>query len=266
MQKNIEQIKSDIRAMLNLAKNDAAAEGEIENAMKFARRYMVMYNLTEEDVAVDPNHIDLSFIDELEIVEVECDIPDRQLATWESSLATVVSKTIGSVQVFLKHVAVKNKYGGFVYTANGKAKQETVPTFVGPMEEALLARELYESLCAKIAAMAFLKYGTVARGAGRSYGDGFVAGLYNQIKTVDAQLAVEHKSNALVVQSNIVATKKLEKADEYINKYVGKLRNGTQSKVNHYSGAYYDGVNDGKKADMSVHRTRKLGGSVALLT
>jgi len=44
------RIKEKIRKLLNLAEDDGAMEGEINNALNFARRLMLQHNISEEDI------------------------------------------------------------------------------------------------------------------------------------------------------------------------------------------------------------------------
>jgi len=46
----LDNVKDTIRKLLNLAENDGAADGEIDNALRFARRLMHQHHLSEEDI------------------------------------------------------------------------------------------------------------------------------------------------------------------------------------------------------------------------
>lgn len=49
----LEATKAKVRKLLKLARDEGAMEGEVENAMRFARQLMDKYNLTEACVAID---------------------------------------------------------------------------------------------------------------------------------------------------------------------------------------------------------------------
>lgn len=55
------KILDKIRKLMTLAKDDAASEGEIENAMKMAKTLMMKHNISEKSIDID---IDISDINE----------------------------------------------------------------------------------------------------------------------------------------------------------------------------------------------------------
>lgn len=54
---DIGKIKERIRKLLNLAADDGAAEGEIDNALRAARRLMLQHQIGEDDVAAAPEQL-----------------------------------------------------------------------------------------------------------------------------------------------------------------------------------------------------------------
>ena len=93
---DLEKIKDDIRCMLNLAADDAAAEGEIENALRFAKRLMDRHNLSEDDLDADPEIA----LEEAEFARQRVNGDSSKLATWEKMLAAHICNVIGGIDYY----------------------------------------------------------------------------------------------------------------------------------------------------------------------
>ena len=63
---NVERVKDTIRKLLNLAANDAATEGEVNNAIRFARKLMLEHQLSDDDCKAGDES------DEERIARAEC--------------------------------------------------------------------------------------------------------------------------------------------------------------------------------------------------
>jgi hypothetical protein len=243
---NIESVKDTIRKLLNLAKNNAATEGEVNNATKFAVSLMAKYHIEESELA------ESSVMQEM--IQAGAWGNGRKLVTWELCLATFVKDFIGSVICYVNKSVVpkKNEFGLASFDDKGEVVYGQTIQFFGIAEEVQLAKSLYEDLALTIATMARLKYGTALRKEGKEYGDGFVSGLFQQMRLAkQEQLQLTQKCTALVVQKKALV-------DAEFKKQGVRLGKATQSKVR-VTGVYHDGVSDGRKMDVSANRTAKLG-------
>lgn len=175
-------IKQRIRLLLNLAENDGATEGEIDNALRFARRLMDAHHLSEDDI---PGNVHDA------AAEAECKEMARDhaygngtsLASWEKSLASFTSAFVGGVGVYIGGPKeYRDSKGMLKFDERGRAVTRGTVIFYGLADEVQLATALFDDLRGTIAAMARLKFGGALRGDGRSYGDGFVSGLYERVK------------------------------------------------------------------------------------
>ena len=84
MNDTLGSVKDNIRAMLRLAANDAAAQGEIDNALMFAKRLMNKHNLEECDLNEDDT---IAFDAETaEWDRQKAEVGGATMSTWESSL------------------------------------------------------------------------------------------------------------------------------------------------------------------------------------
>ena len=156
---SIVQVKDTIRKLLNLAANDAATEGEVNNAIRFARKLMLQHQLSEDDCTASEQS------DEERIACAECqrfsvNSQSSKCSSWESHLSTFVCKFIGGVHVYLESNRLRR--------VNGIAQREpsenalmrcAIITFYGLTEDAAAAQQVFEELSVTIAAMGKLKWG-----------------------------------------------------------------------------------------------------------
>lgn len=251
MSLNVEQVKKTIRDLLNLAENDAATEGEINNAITFARRLMDAHHLEADDCVERPTE----------------DSFDRQavfgnsgnLVIWETNLTHFVEELVGSVN---RYFTGKIEVTGIDRIRLGKPGLKNGIYFYGPAEDVQLATDIFHDLYATIMASSHLKYRSAARGEGREYATGFVKGLLFKLreakqKDKDTDVA----SRALIVRSDLIVTEKKEKGKNWLmTDQKVKLRNATRQYSSIYKGnAYDEGVSDGKKVNPTIQRKAKLG-------
>lgn len=262
---SLEKVKDRIRKLLNLASNDAAADGEIDNALRFAQKLMADHHLSEDDIGPDG-----------ECPEFDASIAEmkrqgvgvgRKVSFWERKLCNFVERFVGGVRVYLDQQLVYSRtHLGFVRLDNAKPMLGQTYYWYGPEEDVQLAAQLFDELRATIIAMARLKWGSVFRGDGASYAEGFVVGLWSKLEASEADTrAIAYSSGvrALAVMNarELIIKSKQTAADKFLEKTIGvklqsravagKARDGDQS--------WNDGVVDGKGSDVLAARSKKLG-------
>ncbi len=253
MSTELNQVKDTIRKLLNLARNDAATEGEINNAIKFAQRLMAAHHLTEENIGDNEQ--------KKVIGQGVVYASGARADAWEHGLAIFITKFIGSVGVYNSGKTVLRTAEGLIRRKpTGEEIVRIAFQFYGLEEEVKLAQDLYNNLSETITAMALLKHGSPYRLGGREYANGFIHGLNEQIKKNVQELSVESTSRALIVQADKVALAKLNNAQSWLanvqnvklRKPTGRLR-GTSA-----TNAYSSGFNDGKNAEINTQRQKRI--------
>ena len=210
----IDKVKDRIRKLLNLAENDAASEGEINNAINFAQRLMQEHHLTKDDV-----HAAAAAEEVAEMMKQAAYTTGAKASPWEAGLASFVAKMIGSVGVYTGGVeTAKTTHGTTMFDAKGKPMSRSTYVFYGEAEEVRLATELYYDLSRTIAAMARMRYGGALRGDGRDYGLGFVSGLASQLAAAaTAAKAESTESTALAVRCAAIVHQKKAAASTWLS-------------------------------------------------
>lgn len=262
MSASTDAIKARVRALLNLAENDAATEGEIDNAVRFARRLMDAHHLSEDDCKNDP-HAKAADEERGEMAQEYAMGTGRHVCSWENRLCQFVSKLVGSVDAYIcdGQAPLRTAAGALVFDDDGKQIMRGQVCFYGLKDEAKLATEIYADLVSTIAAMARLKFGGALRGSGREYGDGFISGLYSKLS--DAKKADEISSagsRALVVRSAEIALRKKEDARHWLKKDRGIKLRSARSSYSTFSDehAYAAGKEDGRRANVAVNRQKRI--------
>lgn len=254
---NLERIKDTIRKMLDLAKDDAATEGEIRNALNFAQKLMDQHNLSEEDLPDADNRL-------LEIERAECGqfnafTGSEKVAMWERYLASFISK-LTNVPNFLHHGTETVRKNGLVQLGDdGNARRARRYVFYGITEDAQFATQLYEELQITLATLARLKYGSVYRNSGRDYCEGFTEGLHSQLEQVQE---VPSACTALVVKRNEIVEAKQRRAAEFIESKGIRLRKKSQRSgaTSRDYEARESGRNDGSNYTVSNVRHKRISG------
>lgn len=236
---NLDRIKSTVRAMLNLAADDAASQGEKDNAMKHVQRLMEENNLREEDLA-DADGV-LDSLDNVEVGKAAVNLGPKT-CTWMAILCVFVQDLLGTVKTYS------------VKTADRKGVD---CIFYGVLHDCQIAAEIFYETRAVIEREALSRYGGTKRGDGFSYCLGFVTGLSDHLSKVKATNAPP-TSNALVVARNAIVVKKnalAEKwqADQGLKLCSRKVRTTVGSRS-----AYDEGFDDGKNHSVNSDRRKKL--------
>jgi hypothetical protein len=247
----IDKVKQTIADLLNLARNDAATQGEIDNAMRFARRLMDAHHLSEDDCKTQQN--------QPQAMSWECgEKPiygyNTRFMLWEVRLAQFIEKFVGSVGIYRDNEIKLVFREGEI---QGAPKQALV--YYGPLDDVQLAADLYDKWYHVIITMAKLRIGHVVRGLGRSYCEGFVAGMFTTLEQVKlADQSSNQQTNALIVRSTEIAAVKKTAAQNYITAKFGKMGKGKKMKGRGVdAGAYSQGKIDGARAEVSATRREK---------
>lgn len=255
---NTEQIKKTVRDLLNLAENDAATEGEIANAIKFARRYMDVHHLSEEECRKAGERVE-KFTNNTVYGEV------GNLAQWEKNIGLFLLELIGSIGWWRTNRQKVTVNGIAVLDKNDRPVEKVGLVFYGPEEDVNLAVSMFEDLHATIATMARLKWGGTQRGEGRSYAEGFSKGLMLKLQEAEKADKTDVQTTALIVRSKEVALATKKRADSWLVE-TKKWRRAPKDRyvrrrVNNDAGAYNEGIEDGKRTDTSIARKKKIAGN-----
>jgi hypothetical protein len=233
---DISKIKSNIRAMLNLAADAACSPNEKEQAMRKVTQLMDEYNLREEDVA-DADGI-LDSLDNVEVGKAKVDV-GKQECSWMRGLCNFVELLLGTVQSY----SVREKEG-------------TRCIFYGVLADCEIAAEIYYETRDFIETACGTKYeGSTRRGDGFSYCLGFVAGLTDQLEKVKS--ATAPASTALVVKRNAIVAKKQDLATQWIKDQGVKLRS-VRPRVSIKEDPFANGFKDGARHGVNPDRRKKL--------
>lgn len=260
---DLDKVKARIRAMLNTAADDAATEGEIDNALRFARAMMQQHHLEESDLAEEP-------ADQYEDIArapkgTAAAVVGKKLFAWEGWLAHFCSKFVGGVGHYLdSDIQIARRGRLAVWDENGEVRMGKAVVFYGVAEDALLAKELYDDLRTTIITMARLTWGGCYQGDGGAYAEGFVEGLNTKLRKAAEQERLEAAGNGraliLIDRREDLIERKTELAKSWLANERGiKLRRGTgRSGANGSRQARSEGRADGAAAQVGVSRTKKI--------
>lgn len=256
-----DRIKRRIRAMLNLANDSAAADGEIDNAMRFAAQLMNEHHVSAEDLAAEaavngapPADPDMGQADGL--------CGTARLATWESVLGAAIVRLVGSIKCYQTSVLAKPS-GGSVFSSASESRKAL--RFYGPTEDATLAAELFDEWRQTIGAMAVGRYGGCYRGDGAMYAYGFACRLSERAGEAERERrTIPAGSNAIVLASGKSLAEALAHKQALAAKWLAGqgVNLGSAGRRSGYSAgslsAREAGRADAGRADFSATRRRKL--------
>lgn len=266
MTASTDKIKDRIRKLLNLANDSAAFEGEIDNALRFARKLMLAHNVTEKDLQSpgDP-HAEAA---KSEYAQADAFTHGSGLSLWEGRLMDAVCKLVGSCDNYRTHERREKRtaLGTLVFDQDGNPVRTTRVVFFGPAEDARDAAELFHEWAHTIATMGRLKFGGCFRGDGRAYCEGFVKGILSVLETINQEerkeISYQSTGTALVLRHSLdlMEAKRLH-AGKWLRQNEGiKLRQGGQRQGNRNdAGAFGAGFSDGRNSNFSRARTIKIG-------
>ena len=255
-------VKDTIRKLLNLAHDDGAMQGEIDNALRFARRLMLRHNISELDLAHDPHEQAA----DIEYGRSNFELDGSIVPQWETTLAWAIARLIGTVGFYAAKTNKRTEHGTLVFRKNGTPQPVKRFTFYGPIDDAQDAADMFGEWTHLIAAMARMKYTGTARGAGRSYCDGFSSSIHNKVTAqIKRELAIEGEQTMAVVATNAKAHElmaaKLSVARDWLKGQGINLRQGAAGKNSMYDpSAFMSGRADGDKVTFARTTTKKIGG------
>jgi hypothetical protein len=269
---NIEKARRQIRALLELGRDDGATEAEAENALRFARRLMLAHSVEESDLAPVDGHERAA--DE-EYAQTDALLDSDKGARWEGHLAQVIARLVGSVHVYAGHgVQARTAGGALLFDGMGRTRTVKRYVFYGPKSDTETARDLFGEWRVTIAALARMHYGGVYRGPGRSYAEGFARGLDDKLRKAeveerdllraheaDALTSGSDRNTALVLVRALPALRaKREKASTWLRNECGiRLgRSGGGRGGRHHGDAHGHGRRDGAAANLSGSSQRRL--------
>jgi hypothetical protein len=247
MSHNIDRIKDRIRKLLNVARDDAATDGEIANAITAARHMMHAYHLEEADLhsaAAAPK-----------MKSNKVSTYARAISQWEIDLARFIADFIGGIGYY------RERNSQFEVIRSGRIVDTSTMVFYGEDEQVALATDLYADLHDTIITMAKLRFRSIpVRGPARSYAEGFVSGIRSKLASADEQaMSAGDTSRALVVRSRELMEHKKSAADRWLAE-TAKVRlifTTKRSVRMHIQSAFDKGVRDGERQDIAVDRKRK---------
>lgn len=270
MSDNLDRVKDRIRKMLNLAKDDSAAAGEIDNALRFAQQLMAQHHLSEDDI-VEGEPMPVFDPIKAEYGRTFVSV-GKKIYAWEDSLSGFCAKFVGGVKVYNdcgEHLA--RTANGVAMLENGKPVWAKRVAFYGVAEDSQLAAELFHELRTTIIASARLKFGSVYKGDGGAYSEGFVQGLNTKLATArdeERRIANEAGGRALMIvgSRSAIVFAKAEAAEKFataprdkgglaLKLYSGRGRYGAYGS----SSARSEGITDGQRSSVSAQRTAKIG-------
>lgn len=211
----MDDILNKVRKMMNLAHGEGASEGEIENALRMARKLMTEYGITEEQLNVNVENT----------TEITDEIGAQRCGfqQWEQSLAGVIGNICD------------------VGTYRKRRPSMMDICFYGFKHDVAVAREVYATMLVSVKLLARMRCGKGWTSSHRSYADGFVAGL--QAKAYDMKRQATQE-NAIILRKDIIVSKW---AQEHLNLRVKKAR--AIKKAMDFT-AYDKGRSDGYSANV----------------
>lgn len=246
MTQNIDEVKRTIKDLLNLANNEAAFDGEIENALLHASRLMTAYHLSEDEIKEDEKP------KEPEYDRTTYYSKGTSVTHWELELAHFVNKLVGSTGHYTSYAV-----------EIGETKKTPV-IFYGVAEDVELAYTLYKDLSFIIHSMARLRYKGSLRGPGREYAEGFVEGLKTKLESaVEKDKDTSIETRGLIIRSQEIAIRKKTDARNWLAKAHNiKLRSYSRNfGGKSYGDAKSQGRTDGSKLNVSATRKDKVTGN-----
>lgn len=206
-----ETIIERIKKMLNLAADAGAAPGEIENAMKLARKLMTEYGVQQSDLVDAPQ---VSVIEGVSATRAGW-------AKWEQLILHATCKICDVAIIYRRSITGQSV------------------VFIGLPHDVAVAQELFPALLATIRISARTQFGTGWQLQHRSFADGFAAGLLHQARQGQAE------AQAIVLRKDIKIKEYLDTLNLSKKKAVTVRKQCDQAA---YSKGYQQGITARTKA------------------
>lgn len=259
----LEQIKDRIRKLFNVAKeNSGAAEQEIETALKFAFDLMRKHHLEESDIVSTSTEEDAYERVRRAAKGVFYATASGKIYYWEAILGTALAD-ICAVKCYrdVCHVRRAMRPSGLPYISPslGGYSGRSI-AFYGVAEDAAAAVELYYDLWETIRTMSSLKFGTIYRGDGGKYCEGFVVGIMRANQKVQEKLRQQSDQRGLILvnkQNELIAFKQQQAVIWYEQQGKGKLRKSKMAGAGGSHNAFFEGMKDGQQMNVDRQRAPK---------
>ena len=227
---DIETAKQRVRDLLALAHDQGAQKGEIDNAIRLARRLMERHGITEDDVPKD----------ESQFIRESILTGSRRRCAWHEGLLHFIKRLTGSIDFYLEK----------------RFDKKVCYVLFGPADDVKDAADLFRTWLGLVEDMGKRTHGGAYRGGGRDYCIGFVTGLHTQLDEILAkeEEAPTQKSEArgalVVVQS--------KEARKWLATEQNVTLKATPSSFSDIDDAeaYLGGVDDGKRANTNQRGKR----------
>lgn len=221
-----------ITKLMRLASDGRASEGEIQNALSFARRLMDKHNIAEQSILLDESDdVVASHIEEVEVFSRTM----PSLGTFYHYLAFAVG-TLCECRVYQRRA-----YGD----VKGYRKLQTKIIMYGQPHDVALAKALYAELVTTMHAMARLATGqSWSHRSSRSYMVGFSSRLVQRAREAKKVSVEDSSCTALVLKKDVA----LAKYEEGLN--LKQLKSQARNNVDpHY---YNKGNRDGEHVSLDT--------------
>lgn len=255
-------VKGKIRKLLNIVKDRAASEHEIETCLRKATRLMYEHRLSEADLSDSFEDLDEGARNEM------CATRPIYLRSrryrWENELAAFVQSFVGGISWFFDN-------GESPPDKNGGTNYVVIMSYYGLVDDVDLAVDIFVALHKLIKDLAVARHGSCFRGSGASFAEGFVLGLGRQHDTerlARKRMAEKTKDGGESLRqfNQMLETVRLKEqiADDWLASPAGGavqlgpppkiLKGSTASSV-----AFLSGLITGEKHKVSDPRIAKLG-------
>lgn len=243
MTKATDRIIDRITKMLRLSKDEAASEGEVENALRFARQLMDKYNIEEQSIILEETIAETAkrIVDELVHTR-------RHFRPYYASLIQTVCAICDVRYYFDRNVYAKDKKTG----EPDYLKQLTACHLYGQKHDVAVATALFKELCVTMRTMAYHHYGHTWMKEHANYCKGFSRRLYSRSLEFKRESQNDPNCTALVIRK--------DEALEEFAKGLGLVPSRRRSTSISDWGAYTQGDSDGKHVSLS---TNGIGGTAS---
>lgn len=233
-----DKIIGRIKKLLRLANNDAASEGEIENAMAFAKKLMDQYNLEEQAILIEET-------DE----QVASKVVEEVMFAMKGTIYPQLRNLIGASAILC---GCRIYYDDYHYI-DGKRKRAIM--IYGQPHDVAVARAMFKELRASMNTLVYINYGRKHSIEQSSYRKGFSQRILSRARELngkrDRTKTPEASTCTAIVLKKDVALDIFAKGLGLVPK---RFRTG---KISSY-GAYDKGWDDGRNVSLD---TNQVGGT-----
>lgn len=232
-----DRIIERIQKLLRLANNDAASEGEIENAMAFARKLMDEYDIAEHSIILEES--------------------DEKLSTRVADEVLYATRKIALPRVRDLAQAAANVCDCRLYYSQNMVREAWRHTIriYGLEHDVAVAHAMFKELCVSMRALARMLYGTKRTSEHCGYEQGFA----DRVLTRSYRIADERRPEEVDGDPSTCTAIVLRK-DVALDRYRDSLRlkpmkglQGSRATAGS-AGAYDRGWDDGGKASLDSNQ------------